>query len=106
MAKLIYSGYTCPNKDCPEYGKDNRLMQGLINKEIAIARAPAGTAGNMSDMIYTPSIPGTVKSPGSRASAARVLIDMCTKCGQEYVTEIWEGQLVIPLTINAQPKFE
>ena len=97
---------TCPNKDCPGYGQDNRLMRAVIADEIAIKRLPASVEAELNCQLHVYTAPGRTPLPGSRMPAARTHYDMCTKCGQVYTTKIEIGVVIIPLQQNMPLKFE
>ena len=103
--EVVFDNPTCPNKDCPEYGKDNRLVQGMVDAEIKISRMPPGTKGNTRINNYTPTIGGLPK-PGQRLVSSQVTYDICTKCGMEYAVKIEVGHLIMSVLQGQPAKFE
>ena len=100
--EIIYTATKCPNKECPGYGEDHRLMHSLI---IFDKNTPADTCGNTRMETNANIIPGRTVMPGGRIPAARRMYDVCTKCGQEFCVRIDKGHLTIPISQNQQPTF-
>jgi len=83
-------------KECPDCKVDARLMDPIIQEEIA--------KGNMSkDVLSCASADITFiidpKHPpitGGRVAGARVLRDICIKCGRTYTVRIDRGYVTLP----------
>ena len=92
-------------KECRYCKVDTRLMQSVIDEEVAKGNVDAGALGATRMEIH--SIINPLKPPiaGARIPSARVTKDICTTCGRELTVRIEKGHMTLPLTQGQQPTF-
>jgi hypothetical protein len=90
---------------CPSCGVDARLMAQIVGEERKLNNVGEGTLACTQAKIITNIDPRKPPIAGGRIKSARVLYDICTKCGKEYVVRIEQGFITIPLSPQQQPTF-
>lgn len=87
--------------ECPDCKVDDRLVKTICEKEIELGNLSENFAPYSSANIYAP-VDATRKPllVGGRLLAARVLRDVCIKCGKEFTTRIEMGHV----TPSADPR--
>jgi len=83
-------------KECPDCKVDARLMNPIIQEEIAKGNMSKNVLSCASADITFVIDPSHPPISGGRVPGARVLRDICTKCGRTYTVRIESGYVTLP----------
>lgn len=87
-------------KECPYCKVDARLMQSIVDAEIARGNASEGMIGHTKSHIYTNIDTTKEHLVGGRLPSARVYWDICMECGRELPVRIEKGYVTPPARIG------
>lgn len=90
---------------CPDCKVDKRLMNTIVQEEIAKGNMSKEAFGCTMMNVYSNIDPMRPPIAGGRVPGARVTRDICTGCGREYTTKIETGHITIPTHQNQPPSF-
>lgn len=91
--------------ECPDCKVDKRLMNGIVQEEIAKGNMSKEALGCTVMQVYSNIDPMKIPIAGGRVPGARITKDICTKCGGEYTTRIETGHVTIPTRQGQPPTF-
>lgn len=84
-------------KECPDCKVDARVMNIIIQEEVAKGNMSKDVVPCISVSLYSVIDPRRPPLIGARIPGARVLRDICTRCGREVTTKIEVGRVTVPL---------
>lgn len=91
--------------ECPDCKVDARLMNSIVQEEVAKGNMGEGMAPCTSANIYCNIDPRRPPIAGGRVPGARVTRDICTRCGREYTVRIEIGHVTAPVRPGMPPAF-
>lgn len=92
-------------KECPDCKVDARLMNSIVQEEIAKGNMGVDTISFIDIRVVCNVDPKKPPIVGGRIPGARITRDMCTKCGKEFTTKIEIGYITPPTRPNMPPIF-
>ena len=92
-------------KECPDCKVDARLMNSIVQEEIAKGNIEEGSPAATDGRVITNINILTPPLVGGRLAGARVFYDICTKCGTEYIVRIEKGHVTLPTRPGMLPTF-
>lgn len=90
---------------CPDCKIDARLMNSIVQEEIAKGNMSKDIVPCTHGDIYCNIDPRHLPLTGGRVPGARVLYDICTKCGRSYTVRIETGYVTTPVRQGMPPTF-
>jgi hypothetical protein len=92
-------------KECPDCKVDARLMNSIVQEEVLKGNMGEDTIAFTDAKIICNIDPRRPPIAGGRVPGARVIRDICTKCGREFTTKIERGYVTPPTTPGGVPIF-
>lgn len=92
-------------KECPDCKVDARLMNSIVQEEIAKGNIGADVVANTMTKMITNLDARKPPLVGGRVPSARVFYDICCKCGKEYAVRIEKGHVTMPSGPGVIPVF-
>lgn len=90
-------------KTCPNCGKDDRILQRIVDEEIVKGTMSPNVVACYEVMLYAVIDLERPRLAGGRSPGIRVYRDICNNCGREMIVRVEKGH--IKVSTRGVPEF-